>query len=87
MRKLPVALWWRRRPSNPRPPGFSHVLGWTLALIALARDLPATRPRSRYGIWCRLMLFVIGVALVFDVRDGAMYLYPWLAGHPAVGSA
>ena len=61
----------------------THVLAWTPALVAVARGLPATSLDSRYGRWCRLLVAVMTIALVFDYRDAAAYLYYWIRGHPA----
>jgi len=62
----------------------THVLGWTPALVAVVRDLPRAPVRSRYGAWCRVIVFFIGASLIFDVRDAVMYFYYQLAGHPGL---
>ena len=60
----------------------THVIGWTPALFVVARELPRTSTATWYGVWCRVLVPVMGLALVFDYRDAAAYLYQWLAGHP-----
>ena len=60
----------------------THVLCWTPALVVIVRELPATSRATRYGLWCRLLVAVMALALVFDYRDSAMYLYYWFTGHP-----
>lgn len=60
----------------------THVLCWTPALVAVARGLAATSRETRYGVWCRLLVAVMTIALIFDARDAGMYLYYWITGHP-----
>ena len=62
----------------------THVIGWAPVWIVLARELPAAKRDSRYGTWCRVLLAVISVCLIFDFRDAGMYVYYQLAGHPAL---
>jgi len=62
----------------------THAIGWTPALVAMLRELGRSERRTRYGWWCRQMLFVLVVALIFDYRDAGMYLYYRLTGHPAL---
>jgi hypothetical protein len=63
----------------------AHSVCWAPVLVVLILALPGTPPRSAYGIWCRMLIAIIAIALVFDVRDAAMYLYYQWAGHPALG--
>ena len=64
----------------------THVVGWTPAFVVLLRSLPESSARTAYGTWCRAMLGIIGVALVFDLRDAGAYLYHLATGHPAFGA-
>jgi len=52
--------------------------------VVLVRALPGAELRSGYGVWCRMLLGVISIALVFDVRDAVAYLYFVVTGHPAL---
>ena len=58
------------------------MLGWSPAVPALLREAPI---RSAYGAWCRTLLFVIGTALSFDLRDASATLHHVITGHPALG--
>jgi hypothetical protein len=60
----------------------SHVIGWSPVLVILARALPASPARSAYRVWCGMLLGIIGISLIFDVRDASMYLYHLATGHP-----
>ncbi len=62
----------------------THAIGWTPALFVMVRELGRTEAMTRYGWWCRQMLFVLVVALSFDYRDATMYLYYQLTGHAAL---
>lgn len=62
----------------------THTIGWTPALFVMLRELGRTETMTRYGWWCRQILFVLVVALVFDYRDAAMYLYYQFTGHSAL---
>ena len=61
----------------------THVLGWTPALVVMLRELARVPGDTRYGIWCRVLVPVMAIALVFDYRDAGMYLYYWWSDHPA----
>jgi hypothetical protein len=60
----------------------THMIGWTPALVVVARGLPQTPARTLYGKWCRLLVGVMAIALLLDARDTGMYLYYWATGHP-----
>ncbi len=62
----------------------THVIGWTPVLVALVRAAPASDPRTAYGVWCRMLLAIVAIALVFDYRDAVAFLYHQATGHPAL---
>ena len=61
-----------------------HVIAWAPAGVVILRDLKPSDPRTPYGIWVRAILLVIGVSMIFDVRDTAAYLYFAASSHPAL---
>ncbi len=60
----------------------THVLAWTPALVVVARGLAKNSVQSWYGVWCRTLVAVMTIALIFAYRDAGAYLYYWARGHP-----
>ncbi len=60
----------------------SHVMGWSPVLVILVREVADAPARSAYRVWCWMLLSIIGVSLIFDLRDAAMYLSYLATGHP-----
>lgn len=62
----------------------AHVLCWAAIPFALWPVVRSSATGEPYGLWARALLFLIGVSLVFDVRDAVAFLYFHATGHPAL---
>lgn len=47
---------------------------WIPALVIMVRNWPRIEKESGFAVWYALALFQLTFSLVFDIRDGALYL-------------
>jgi len=53
--------------------GLMHLVCWSPALVLLARRRPKVEPKTPFGIWVHVMLFILALSLAFDLRDALLY--------------
>lgn len=47
---------------------------WIPALVIMVRNWPRTETASGYAVWYAIAIFQLTFSLIFDIRDGALYL-------------